>query len=802
MIKKDKVQRGKIDDEFVRMYTNGKIMNDILQNKVLVQLESIFTGLENTRKVVLIEGAPGSGKSTLSINICQKWEEGKLFNEYSAVILIRLHDPLVHKATNVKNLLPYTGDLHDNTTCNEVAIEIEATFGKNVLWILDGYDELPTDIPDYSIIKQLLQSDSPLFESSVIVTSRPIGSVKLHQLVSSRFEIIGFTQSERREYFKECLKEETKPESALKILLEQIEENPIVEASCYLPLYAAIIVHLYLVGGESLPTTVHGIFTRIVRCILARYYQRNFSSANLESLDLLGKLPEEIHEPFHMLCKLAYKGLMENRITFTSEDFEVIGSSHELDKLGLLQAHSTFDYERTITYFCFLHYSIQELLAAIHLCHMSPSKQISIFKCSFSQPTLSTLFQFYAGITKLTIRRSVVGRMPPILRFGPGDLLDVVKKIIKKENDKFTESKPLLVSLIHCLYEAQDVLLCKFVAETLSEKLDLSHSILTPANCLSIGYFLSCVCTSISKLFFANLTSCSIDDQCCKFLIRGLCKRLTPDNRVYSIIEMDLAYNNITDDGTELIANVLCNLGVFCKLSLGSHMPDTRYNCINIQGLNSLSNSLLNNSSLTELNLSGCMVKITEDNGEVLRNMLYSNKTLKVLTLSYNHNIISNHGIEFIMKGLKYNTGLQVLNMSNCCITSTAIKYLSQALQTNKTLIVLNISYNKLCREDMSCLHCLLTTNNSLHELNLSNCDMSDVEIESLSEALGENRALKKLDIRGNTLITNHGMSQLIDALRKNPLHELETLLIPWNLNPSGAVEVLRPSSSNKSKRK
>ena len=63
-------------------------MDDILHKKVPVKLEEIFRLDKKKRKVILIEGAPGSGKSTLSWDICQRWGAGELFQEYEVVVLV------------------------------------------------------------------------------------------------------------------------------------------------------------------------------------------------------------------------------------------------------------------------------------------------------------------------------------------------------------------------------------------------------------------------------------------------------------------------------------------------------------------------------------------------------------------------------------------------------------------------------------------------------------------------------------------------------------------------------------------
>ena len=132
--------------------------------------------------------------------------------------------------------------------------EMKLDNGRDVLFVLDGWDELPQIAPGRSIILDLIKG-SELHESSIIITSRPISSASLHSLVSSRIEILGFTKDELRRYFSSCLQDDTK---AVENLLLRIKDNPIVGGSCYLPLNASILVHLYKCGGHVLPTTQYG----------------------------------------------------------------------------------------------------------------------------------------------------------------------------------------------------------------------------------------------------------------------------------------------------------------------------------------------------------------------------------------------------------------------------------------------------------------------------------------------------------------------------------------------------------------
>ena len=229
MIRKEEIQRGRIDDEFIRLTITGKV-DDILQKKTPVDLENIFFDCDPEIKLVLVEGAPGSGKSTLCLHICQEWVEGKLFQEYDIVVLVRLRDPLIGKAKTVADLLPCV----DKAMANEAETVIKAQYGAGVLWVLDGWDELPSDLRSDSIINKLIQprmfQESPLVKSSVIITSRPSSSAELHPLVSSRVEVLGFTPHELEQYFRECLKGDS---GAVQTLLERIRDNPVVEGRTF-----------------------------------------------------------------------------------------------------------------------------------------------------------------------------------------------------------------------------------------------------------------------------------------------------------------------------------------------------------------------------------------------------------------------------------------------------------------------------------------------------------------------------------------------------------------------------------------
>ena len=663
------------------MSITGKV-DDILHSKTPVDLENIFSDSEDERKVILIEGAPGSGKSTLSLHISQEWGKGEMFQQYDVVILVKLRDPLVQKAKTIADLLPCV-----NKVMAEVSeADMICNHGKGILWVLDGWDELPSNFSKDSIIHKLIQpgmsQESPLHKSDVTVTSRPVSSAKLHPFVSARVEVLGFTPDELKLYFTECLNGNSK---AVQSLQDRIRENPEVEGSCYLPLNAAIVAHTYLAGDHTLPTTVHGIFSSVIQCSLQRYLQdRLGKTAVIESITSLEGLPSELHTQFTHLCKLAFYGIKSNNVTFTARDLVSLGIPADICEVGLLQAvPSVLSVVREV-YYCFLHLSIQELLSAVHISHMSSSEQISEFQKLFGQPRFSAVFQFYAGITKLRTKRRFLCKLPRFLCPVPASVYDLVRRIILQAQKKgFSTPKSLLVSLLHCLYEAEDPSLCQFVAEQLNGWLDLSSTTLSPLDCLSIGYFINTTTTTRSS-FGVYLDDCSISDQGAKFLSLGVRKYLNTHSTVTTRLGMYLSHNDIHEEGAHQIAKLLTNTNVVYRLNLS-------WNHVGAEGLKSLCGALVTNTSLTELNLTYSSIVVSKDNGPVLTEMLRKNNTLKVLNLQGNS--VTESACHNIATGLKDNKSLRELNLSHCGITDQGLESLSTGL--NDYIEVLHLYGNE-----------------------------------------------------------------------------------------------------------
>ncbi len=709
---KETVLRNPFDEELIRQTVHGNV-DDIVKKKTLIQLEDLFNHCHGStnRKVILVEGAPGAGKSSLAWHICQKWKAQDLFLEFTIVIYAQLRDPEVQLAKCISELLP----THPKLKRKNVAAEIEVCFGSKVLFVLDGWDEYKPGFQQDSLIDKLIRNPEKLHlhHRTLLVTSRPIASRELQQYASSRVEIVGFTREELHRYFEDAVKDS----QAVQNLREQLQERPVIEVSCYLPLNAAIVANLFMERKhDALPMTFHGLFSAVVCGCIRRYLQKH--KKREEEIPSLDELPSDVVKEFKDTCTLAYEGTMNNKVSFSSQDLHSYQLSVEHNALDLMQVVQGFASRRSKLYH-FLHLSVQELLTARHISLLPPPAQIEVFKNLFNNPRFAAVFRFYASFTKLQVE----------------GIRDIVARIAQS-----WERQPLL-NLMHCLYEAKDVSLCCFVASQLNGELDLRDLTLSPLDCFSVGYFLSCLHRYSSANCKMILTKSLLSNSNSKFLAKGLSS--------CSHVE-DPSLNN------PLHACVTLELG-----SDRAYQQEDRFKY--------LFQALKSNISVSKLLLPWCSVSATKDNGPLLEEMLKENKTLQELDLTTYR--IGASGLGYIAKGLKHNTGLVKLSLYKCfvSVTEDSGPLLEETLRENKTLQELDLSHNHISASGLGYIANGLTHNTTLVKLSLCGCSVSVTEDNGplLGEMLRENKTLQELDLT-NSPIGASGLGYIAKGLKHN----------------------------------
>ena len=145
------------------------------------------------KRIILIEGGPGMGKSTLAINICKRWAEGKLLQSYDAVILLPLREKEIQEAKTLGDLLL----IIDDEMRKDVSKEVMKSNGKKMCFICEGFDELPFHLRKSSLVANLIQK---LPKCTVLYTSRPEACGVLRSVVTKVIAIDGFKEESVDEY--------------------------------------------------------------------------------------------------------------------------------------------------------------------------------------------------------------------------------------------------------------------------------------------------------------------------------------------------------------------------------------------------------------------------------------------------------------------------------------------------------------------------------------------------------------------------------------------------------------------------
>ena len=377
--------------------TLNKGVDTILQTKAPVSLEQLLdTKPGEKQKCVLVEGAPGVGKTTLSWEVCKRWAEGILFKQYSLLLLLRLRDETVQNAVAIEDLVfyPYKERLEGITQY------LKDTYGTNTLILLEGLDELPQHLltrPSGSIFTRLL-AGTDLPDATILVTSRPSATAQLwkkwKQRITRHVEILGFTEDNITAYVASILDRQQLP-----AFNTYLCTAPSIRQLMYIPLHSGIIVELYRMRKHSdkpLPTNKTALYKALVDTILTRHLANHpaYKDDDIE-IDKFTDLPDDIYHTFKEITKLAYESVSRQQLIFKDQDKPV-------QHLGLMDVVAElFPNRRIVIYsFNFLHLSIQEYLGAVYVSLMDTSTQEQLLGNMCSEKYLQNMAMFIAGITK------------------------------------------------------------------------------------------------------------------------------------------------------------------------------------------------------------------------------------------------------------------------------------------------------------------------------------------------------------------------------------------------------------------
>ncbi len=214
------------------------------------------------------------------------------------------------------------------------------------------------------------------------------------------------------------------------------------------------------------------------------------------------------------------------------------------------------------------------------------------------------------------------------------------------------------------------------------------------------------------------------------------------------LTSLDLGYNwRITSESAHLLSEALIQNSSLTSLNLrgNNFNPFKRVRPLDVRPLRK---ALIQNSSLTSLNLGGN--NISSRGILLLSEALIQNSYLTSLNLRGNN--INSEGILHLSKALIQNSYLTSLNLRGNNINSEGILHLSKALIQNSYLTSLNLRGNNINSEGILHLSEALIQNSSLTSLNLKHNNINSEDTLHLSEALIQNLFLTSLNLRSNNI--------------------------------------------------
>ena len=464
LVKKARLsEKEKATDNFLRNTLHG-LVDDILQRKERVDITMLFSGKKGDVEKLLVEGAPGIGKTKLACHLCTKWANGELLKQYDLVIFVQLRRfQTCDKDFGIQDIIKnYLTSKRGESAAEEL---INSEF-KSTLLILDGWDELsPDHRSEFSFFHDIVSGNRDGFQkASVMVTSRCTVSSSLCHLVDKHVEVLGFDAVQVREYVSSRLPQKKE------IIFSHFRKFPNIQALSHIPLTLDIICSV-LQDRDDLPSTLTPLYDLYIRKILLINLKRHRQYRELSGLPSLSELPAKVLTVVKSLAQLALKGLLEDHLVFERKHLEEIGLKVHpgFDAYGLFSLIPYDDGAGDSHFYQFCHLTLQEYLAAWHIKELNQDKRLELLGQYRLDPKYQVVWKFFSGLTKLTDE-------------------DTQEAIVSKTR---TKNNLDVVFLLHCIYEANDPSVCFKAAAHLCRELHLDNKSLNATDCLCLAYTLA-----------------------------------------------------------------------------------------------------------------------------------------------------------------------------------------------------------------------------------------------------------------------------------------------------------------------
>uniref|UniRef100_A0A3B3UB64 B30.2/SPRY domain-containing protein n=1 Tax=Poecilia latipinna TaxID=48699 RepID=A0A3B3UB64_9TELE len=608
-----------------------------------IRQEDIFKlspGRVEPIRTVMTQGVAGIGKTVLTQKFTLDWAEDKTNQDVQFIFpfTFRELNLLKDKTFSLVELL------HHFFTETKQISQFEQF---QVLFILDGLDEsrLPLDLNNQEILTEVTQSASVdvlltnlirgklLPSARLWITTRPAAANQIPaECVGMVTEVRGFTDPQKEEYFRKRFRDEQQASR----IIAHMKTSRSLHIMCHIPVFCWITA---TVLEDVLKTKEDG---DLPKTLTEMYIHFLVVETKVKKVKFDGDAETDPHwssenrKIIKSLGKLAFDQLQKGNLIFYESDLTECGIDITAASVYSGVFTQIFKEEKGLyqdKVFCFVHLSVQEFLAALHV-HLTfinsgvnlIGKNHNTLRWSklFNKPHLEYLHQsaidqalqspnghldlflrFLQGLSLQTNQALLRGLLP---QAGSNPLAnrETIKYIKDKIKEDLTAEKS--INLFHCLNELNDRSLVEDIQQSLSSG-SLSTDKLSPAQWSALVFILLSSGKDLDvfdlKKYFASdevllkllpvvnaLSGCTLTETSCEVLSSLISSQSS------SLRELDLSNNDLMDSGVTLLSAGLRNPS--CKLKILSLSGCL----ITERGCSSLASALSSSSShLKELDL-------------------------------------------------------------------------------------------------------------------------------------------------------------------------------------------------------